>query len=143
MMKLLSASIPDGKSSANGTSASSKSDWRDWKNVLDRVAPGLFPPELIVQVKALACELPSTHNVPLSRWSLDELTQHVCQSGLVLVMGFGTAARLGPRKNLPYSGVTPEPIVRTCKIRPELNRVQFRSFPSVAVCAIIDSRTEN
>jgi len=51
--------------------------------VLDRVAPGLFPPELVVQVKALACELPATHDVPLSRWSLDELTRHVCDSGLV------------------------------------------------------------
>jgi hypothetical protein len=36
-----------------------------------------------VQVKALACELPSAHNVPLSRWSLDELIHHVRQSGLV------------------------------------------------------------
>jgi hypothetical protein len=26
-------------------------------------------------------------------------------------MGFGTAGRLGPSKNLPYSGVTPEPVV--------------------------------
>jgi hypothetical protein len=51
--------------------------------VLDRVAPGLFPPELVVQVKALACELPATYDVPLSRWSLDELTRHVCASGLV------------------------------------------------------------
>ena len=82
MMKSLNAWIPAGKSSANGASASSKSDLPAWKNVLDRVAPGLFPPELIVQVKALACELPATHNVPLSRWSLDELAQHVCQSGL-------------------------------------------------------------
>jgi hypothetical protein len=49
----------------------------------DRVAPGLFPPELVVQIKASACELPALHDVPLSRWSLDESTRHVCQSGLV------------------------------------------------------------
>lgn len=49
----------------------------------DRDAPGLFPPELVVQVKALACELPAQHAVPLSRWSLGELTRQVCQSGLV------------------------------------------------------------
>jgi hypothetical protein len=36
-----------------------------------------------VQVKALACELPATHHVPLSRWSLDELRQEVCRAGLV------------------------------------------------------------
>lgn len=31
----------------------------------------------------MACELPATHHVPLSRWSLAELTRHVCQTGLV------------------------------------------------------------
>ena len=31
--------------------------------------PRLFPPELVVQVKALACELPAAHGLPLSRWS--------------------------------------------------------------------------
>jgi hypothetical protein len=30
----------------------------------------------------LACELPAQHEVPLSRWSLSELTRHVIQSGL-------------------------------------------------------------
>jgi len=85
--------IPGGKSSANGASASSKSDWPAWKNVLDRVAPGLFPPELVVQVKALACELPAAHNVPLSRWSLEELTQRVCQSALVAPLSNSTLWR--------------------------------------------------
>lgn len=37
----------------------------------------------MVQVKALACELPATRGVPLSRWSRKELAEHVCQSGLV------------------------------------------------------------
>lgn len=47
-------------------------------------SPPVFPPpELIVQVKALACELPVQHEVPLSHWSLGELTRHVCQNGLV------------------------------------------------------------
>jgi hypothetical protein len=93
MMKSLDVWIPAEKSSANGANASSKSDWPAWKNVPDRVAPGLFPPELIVQVKALACELPATHNVPLSRWSLDELTQHVCHSGLVAQLSGSTLWR--------------------------------------------------
>lgn len=93
MTKSHIAWIPAGKSSANGASAFSNSDWRAWKNALDPVAPGLFPPELIVQVKALACELPATHGVPLSRWSLDELTQHVCQSGLVAQLSNSTLWR--------------------------------------------------
>ena len=28
--------------------------------------PRTFPPDLVVQVKALACELPATHGIPLS-----------------------------------------------------------------------------
>lgn len=83
MMTLHAALIQDEKSSAIGASGSSKSACRGWKNVPDRVAPGLFPPELVVQIKALACELPATYDVPLSRWSLDELKQHVCRTGLV------------------------------------------------------------
>jgi hypothetical protein len=74
---------PGGKSSANGANASSNGASRAWKNVPARVAPGPFPPELIVHVKALACELPATHHVPLSRWSVAELARHVSQIGLV------------------------------------------------------------
>ena len=38
-----------------------------WKNMLVRVAPGFFPPDLVVQVKALACELArSTRSSPIS-----------------------------------------------------------------------------
>ena len=40
---------------------------------LEEVAPGVFPPKLVVQVKAWACELPSTHDLPLSRWSTTDL----------------------------------------------------------------------
>ncbi len=83
MIKSLNASTHGAKSSAYGASAFSQSAWRALRNVPDRGAPGLFPPEVIVQVKALACELPAQHEVALSRWSLSELSRHVCQSGLV------------------------------------------------------------
>ncbi len=83
MIRSLNAWIPAARSSACGANASSRSAWRAWQNVPDRVVPGLFPPELVVQVKALACELPARYEVPLSRWSLDELKRQVCQSGLV------------------------------------------------------------
>ena len=48
-----------------------------------RVAPGLFPPEVVVEVKALACELPATFGLPISRWSSADLAAQVRQSGLV------------------------------------------------------------
>src|SRR3981081_3128317 len=50
--------------------------------MLVRVVPGLFPPDLVVQIKAWACELPATHGLPLSRWSTDDLVRQVAQSGL-------------------------------------------------------------
>ena len=55
-----------------------------WKKVLVRVAPGLFPPDLVVQVEALACELPARHGRPLSRWSTQDLVQQVQQGGLAV-----------------------------------------------------------
>jgi hypothetical protein len=71
------------KSSACGESVSSKNDWPVWKSAHARGAPGLFPPELVVQVKALACELPATHGVPLSHWNTPDIARQVCSAGLV------------------------------------------------------------
>jgi DDE superfamily endonuclease len=42
-----------------------------------------FPPSVVVQVKALACELPYRSGLPLSRFSLAELRQEVQAQGLV------------------------------------------------------------
>lgn len=63
------------------------------KSAIGRVAPGFFPPELVVQVKALACELPATHDVPLSRWSVSALGNEVRQSGLVASISDSTVWR--------------------------------------------------
>lgn len=64
-----------------------------WRNKRVRVAPGLFPPDLVVQVKAWACELPTTHDLPLSRWSTDDLAREVCQTGLVASVSGSTIWR--------------------------------------------------
>lgn len=64
-----------------------------WKNVLDRAAPGLFPPELVVQIKAIACELPAKYNRPLSRWSTEDIVDYVRQSGLVATISGSTVWR--------------------------------------------------
>lgn len=82
-MRLQTASTPDERLSACGESASLKSDLQAWRSDPDRGGPGFFPPELIVQVKALACELPAKHQLPLSRWSLADLSAQIRQSGLV------------------------------------------------------------
>src|SRR5205085_4795692 len=44
-------------------------DWRASTNEPAQDVPGLFPPELTVEIKALACELPATLGLPLSRLS--------------------------------------------------------------------------
>ena len=47
----------------------------------------------MVQVKAWACELPATHELPLSRWSTSDLVREVCQSGLVASISGSTLWR--------------------------------------------------
>lgn len=44
-------------------------------------------------MKALACELPATHGVPLSRWNTPDLVRQVCQSGLVATISGSTVWR--------------------------------------------------
>jgi hypothetical protein len=84
---------PAVKSSLCGGNASLPTVLQVWKSMLVRVAPGLFPPDLVVQIKALACELPATHGLPLSRWSTDDLVRQVCQSGLVASISGSTLWR--------------------------------------------------
>jgi hypothetical protein len=93
MTKLPLASEPAARSSASGENVSLKNAWPAWKNVLVRGGPGFFPPELVVQVKAVACELPATHGLPLSRWSTTDLAQYVSQSGLVAQISGSTIWR--------------------------------------------------
>ena len=81
------------KWSLSGANAFLRIASQGWKSVLVRVAPGLFPPELVVQVKALACELPATYGRPLSRWSTTDLVQQVQQSGLVASISGSTLWR--------------------------------------------------
>ena len=44
--------------------------------------PRRFPPEQVAEVKALACELPATHGLPLRRFSRTELHRLVVERGL-------------------------------------------------------------
>ena len=85
--------ILPGRSSADGESDSLPNDWPDWRKCSDRVAPGLSPPELVVQIKALACELPSRMQTPLSRWSVPELARYARGSGLVATISDSTLWR--------------------------------------------------
>lgn len=47
-----------------------------------RAARAVFPPERVAEVKAIACELPLTHGLPLSRFSRTELHRLVVERGV-------------------------------------------------------------
>ena len=93
MIRLPRASTAAVRSSAAGESVSLRNASRDWRNKRVRGAPRLFPPDLVVQVKAWACELPATHDLPLSRWSSEDLAREVCQTSLVASISGSTIWR--------------------------------------------------
>jgi len=85
--------MQDEKPLACGENVSLNSASMDWRSVFDRVALGLSPPDLIVEIKAIACEFPAVHQVALSRWSADEIARYACQSGLVATISGSTVWR--------------------------------------------------
>lgn len=56
--------------------------WPGLKTSLAAGARRAFPPSVVVEIKALACELPAQHGLPLARWSLSDLRQQVVAQGL-------------------------------------------------------------
>jgi hypothetical protein len=60
---------------------------------LDLDGPGFSPPEVVVSVKALACELPAKLGLPLSRLSTADLGRHVRQSGIIATVSDKTVWR--------------------------------------------------
>jgi DDE superfamily endonuclease len=58
------------------------SAWPVCRTNRGRVARGGFPPQEVAQVKAIACELPKTHGVPLSRFSRSELHRFVVEQAV-------------------------------------------------------------
>jgi hypothetical protein len=73
----------DVMSSVSGASDSSSNAWPVWRNAHARVGPGLSPPQLVVQIKALACELPATRGLPLSRLSTADIVREAQRAGIV------------------------------------------------------------
>lgn len=53
----------------------------------------VFPPNIIIQVKALACELPFEKGIPLSRFSSDEIATEVMSRGIVAQISGSTVWR--------------------------------------------------
>ncbi len=75
---------PHPRRSVSGASAFMRRAWADWRIDRARAGPRAFPPETRMEVKALACELPATSGVPLSRWSAGEVAREALARGLVV-----------------------------------------------------------
>jgi len=72
-----------GRSFPNGESASLISAWPDFRKGHGEGDLALFPPEIIVAVKALACQLPKQLGLPFSRFTHDEIARQAEKQGIV------------------------------------------------------------
>jgi DDE superfamily endonuclease len=57
--------------------------WPASKSVPGEVDPRSFPPEVVVAIKAMACELPGRLGVPLSRLHVPDIASEVISRGIV------------------------------------------------------------
>jgi len=67
---------------ASGDDGSPCSGLRVSRTGRARVARAVFPPQQVAEVKAIACELPVTHGLPLGRFSRTELHRLVIERGM-------------------------------------------------------------
>ncbi len=99
------SSLPDWtrpvRSSASGASDSLWPDCLALRRSLEAGVKPAFPPSLVIQVQALACERPHNLGLPLSRLSIEEIRQHVISQGPVAEISGATLWRWlssnGPR----------------------------------------------
>ena len=72
-----------GRSSRSGASDSSRIASPGYRINLGAGVRPPSPPDVVVKVKALACELPKAQGLPLSRWSRRDLAREVVRQGIV------------------------------------------------------------
>jgi hypothetical protein len=77
----------------SGASALSKRGWLGWGIASGRAGRAASPSAVVIEVKAIAGELPAARAVPLRRWSLAELREEVITSGLVSDVSVSTRWR--------------------------------------------------
>ena len=81
------------RSSASGANDSFRSAWPVFRIDPGADAPALFPPEVVVEIKALACELPNEHQRPLSRFSHADIAAEAVRRGIVATISGATIWR--------------------------------------------------
>jgi hypothetical protein len=90
---LQNVSIYHVKLSQSGENDFSMNAWTAFKIDHDAGDPTIFPPEVIMEVKALACELPKELGLPFSRLSHHEIAQQAVQRGIVASISDATVWR--------------------------------------------------
>lgn len=81
------------RSFPNGENDSSTNAWPVSKSSHGGEDPALFPPEVIVAVKALACQLPKQLGLPFSRLTHDEIAWQAQKQGIVATVSGKTVWR--------------------------------------------------
>ena len=81
------------RSCVSGGNAFSNTDWKALRRATGEAARLAFPPEVVVAIKAFACELPAELDLPLSRFSMADIRQETIQRGLVASIGKTTLWR--------------------------------------------------
>ena len=92
-MRSPSAWIQAGWSSQGGESGSMNNACRGLTSSRAPAARGFSPPELVIHVKALACELPASLGIPLSRMSVSDVAAETRRAGLVAKISDSTIWR--------------------------------------------------
>src|SRR6476469_7462092 len=77
----------------SGANASTSSACQDLPISPGEDDPPVFPPDVVVAVKALACELPTTADAPLARWHCPDLARAAVEHGIVAAISGTTIWR--------------------------------------------------
>lgn len=93
MTSLPIASTFRAKSLVSGENASSSYASPGSKSNLEAAGQAAFPPSVVVEVKALACELPSRLGLPFSRLSVADIRSEVIAQGILAEISGSTLWR--------------------------------------------------
>jgi len=93
MMRSPHGSTRLARSSPSGGRDSSRGALQGSKRSPGSAGPGSFPPEVVVAIKALACELPWERGIPVSRLSTSEIKRAAIDQGIVASIGETTVWR--------------------------------------------------
>ena len=91
--KLENVSKCRGRLLVNGENVSLKNGWPVFKIVQDAADRVVFPPKVVMEVKALACQLPCERNLPFSRLSNADIAREAISSGIVASISGATVWR--------------------------------------------------